>query len=102
VLRLGLLEVVEEEGFNHLDKVPDKVQGVVEQSEDLDLSDLSLDLHQSMEEIKVEDLTREFVSSAVGLADEIDSFLGSHLLHLDMDNKDRDVEGLREDHKALR
>jgi hypothetical protein len=58
VLLLGLLEVVVE-GFNHLDQAPDKVQGVVGQSEDLDHSDLSLDLHQSMEEIKEEDLMRE-------------------------------------------
>jgi hypothetical protein len=97
VLLLGLLEVVVE-GFNHLDQAPDKVQGVVEQSEDLDHSDLSRDLHQSMEEIKEEDLMRE--SSVVGLADEIDSFLDSHLLHLGMDNKDRDVVGLRKDLKV--
>jgi hypothetical protein len=99
VLLLGLLEVVVVEGFNHLDQAPDKVQGVVEQSEDLDHSDLSLDPHQSMEEIKEEDLMRE--SSVVGLADEIDSFLDSHLLHLGMVNKGRDEVGPQEDHKVL-
>jgi hypothetical protein len=58
VLRLALLEAVVVEGFNHLDQAPDKVQEVVEQSEDLGPLDLSLDLHQSMEEIKEEDLMR--------------------------------------------
>ena len=94
---MGLLEVVVE-GFNHLGQAPDKVQGVVGQWEDLDHSDLSRDLHQSMEEIKEEDLMRE--SSVVGLADEIDSFPDFHLLHLGMVNKGRDEVGLREDHKV--
>ena len=67
MLRLGLLEgVVVVEDFNHLDKGPGKVQGVVEQLEDLDHSDLSLDLHQSMGEIKGEDLMRESLSTMKG------------------------------------
>ena len=101
MLLSGLLEVVVE-GFNHLDQAPATVQGVVEQLGDLDHSDLSLDQPQSMQEIKEEDLMREFLSSVTGLADEGDSFLDSHLLHLGMDNKDRDVVGLQEDHKVLR
>ena len=102
MLRSELLEVVVVEGFNHLDKGPGKVQGVVEQLEDLDHLDLSLDLLQSMEEIKGEGLMRESLSSAMGPADEGDSFLDSHLLRLAMDNRDRDVVGLQEDHKVQR